>query len=577
MEQHMARLLAAFCIGFIFVCMARAQEKPAANPLPVPGRSVITTRYGIVAASQPMAATAGIQMLERGGNAVDAAIATNAVMGLMEPTSNGIGGDLFAIFYEAKTGKLYGLNSSGWAPKALTPESLAAKGAKTMPERGIDSATVPGVVAGWAALRERFGTLPFSTLLAPAIYYAENGVPINEITAGLWGRSTRTLSANPNAAATFLINGHAPRAGEVFRNPDLANSLRRIAEKGRDGYYKGPTAEAIVAISKELGGAYTLEDLADFQPEWVTPISTTYRGWTVYEIGPNTQGIAALMMLNLMEQFPLGEYGFHSARALHTMIEAKKLAYADMLRYVGDPKFSKIPVEALLDKQHAAERAKLVGDKAQCAVEPSVLPRVTDAKGSDTIYMTVMDKDGNIVSLIQSNYSGFGSGVVPKGMGFMLQNRGALFTLEPGQPNTLAGHKRPLHTIIPGFMEKGDVHIGFGIMGGWNQAQAHAQFVADIVDYGMSIQQALEAGRFTKGSFQGCDVQIEESVPEAVRKELTAMGHDVRTVPRRSSTFGYGQAVMSNGSGVHFGASDPRHDGEAIPQPGPVFGSTGKR
>ncbi len=540
-------------------------------PLPVQGRSVVQTKFGIVATSQPLASMAGVQILERGGNAVDAAIAANATMGLMEPTSNGIGGDLFAIVYEAKTKKIYGLNSSGWSPKALTPELLASKNITKMPERGVYTVTVPGAVAGWNALRERFGTLPFSTLLAPAIYYADNGFPVNQVTAGLWRNSTKFLASHPNSAATFLINGESPKAGQVFRNPDLANSLRRIAEKGRDGYYKGPTAEAIVAIEKEFGGVMTVEDLADFQPEWVTPISTTYRGWTVYEIPPNTQGIAALIMLNLMEQFPMGDYGFHSTKSMHTIIEAKKLAYADMTRYIGDPRFSNVPVEQLLDKSHAAERAKLIGERANCNPQPSQIPGVTDAKGKDTIYMTVIDKDGNIVSLIQSNYAGFGSGLVPKAGGFMLQNRGALFTLEPNHPNTLAGHKRPLHTIIPAFMEKGDTRIGFGIMGGWNQAQAHAQFVADIVDYNMNIQQALEAGRFTKGSFEGCDVQIEELVPEKTRTELTALGHQVQTVPRRTPVFGYGQAVMDNGTGVHFGASDPRHDGAAIPQPGPVF------
>lgn len=572
----MVRAVLAFTITLV-TAMAMAQNTQTGAKLPITGRSVITTRYGIVAASQPLAAMAGIQVLNLGGNAIDAAIATNAVMGLMEPTSNGIGGDLFAIVYEAKTGKLYGLNASGWSPKGLTPEFLAAKGITKMPERGVHTVTVPGAVAGWTALRERFGTLPFSTLLAQAIYYAENGVPINEITAGLWKNSVRMLSASPNAASTFLINGQAPRAGEVFRNPGLAASLRRVAEHGRDGYYRGATAEAIVAASRELGGTMTPEDLADFQPEWVTPVSTTYRGWTVYELPPNTQGIAALIMLNLMEQYPMADYGFHSVRSLHTMIEAKKLAYADMLRYVGDPKFSNVPVEAMLSKAHAAERAKLIGDRAQCTVEPSKLAGATDAKGRDTIYMSVIDKDGNIVSLIQSNYSGFGSGVVPKGAGFMLQNRGALFTLEKGQPNTLAGHKRPLHTIIPAFMEKGDVHIGFGIMGGWNQAQAHAQFVSDVADYGANIQQALEAGRFTKETFTGCDVKIEETVPDAVRAELTAMGHQVQTIARRTPTFGYGQAVMSNGTGVHFGASDPRHDGEAIPQPAMVFKTSAAR
>ena len=548
-----------------------AEPKPAGEPLPVPGRSVVATRYGIVASSQPLASMAGIQMLEQGGNAVDAAIATNAVVGVTEPTGNGIGGDLFVIAYEAKSGKLSGLNASGWSPKGLTPEFMASQGISEMPHHGIHSVTVPGVVAGWAALRERLGTLPLSTLLAPAIAYAEEGFPVAEVTAGLWNRALPLLAAHPNSAATFLLGSRAPAAGELFRNPDLAGSLRRIAEKGRDGYYTGPTAEAIVAISRELGGAFTLEDLAGFQPEWVAPIWTTYRGWKVYEIPPNTQGIAALIMLNLMEQFPLGDYGFHSARSLHIMIEAKKLAYADMLRYVGDPQFSDIPVAAMLDKTHAAKRARLIGERAQRSVQPSQLARVTDARGNDTIYLTAIDKQGNIASLIQSNYMGFGSGVVPPETGFMLQNRGALFTLEKDHPNTLAGRKRPLHTIIPGFMEKGDVHIGFGIMGGWNQAQAHAQFVANIVDYGMNIQQALEAGRFTKGTFDGCDVTVEELVPERVRQELATLGHEVQPWPRRTSnTLGFGQAVMSNGAGVHFGASEPRHDGAAIPQPAPV-------
>src|SRR5512147_2576968 len=414
--------LTLLSLAILFLAhIAMTQDTKTAAPLPVQGRSVIQTKFGIVATSQPLASMAGVQILERGGNAIDAAIAANSTLGLMEPTSNGIGGDLFAIVYDAKSNKIYGLNSSGWSPKALTPAFLASKGITTMPERGVYSVTVPGAVAGWNALHERFGTLPFSTLLAPAIYYAENGFPVNQVTAGLWSRSVKMLASHPNSASTYLINSKSPAAGQVFSNRDLASSLRRIAEKGRDGYYKGPTAQAIVDISKEFGGVMTLDDLADFQPEWVTPISTTYRGWTVYEIPPNTQGIAALIMLNLMEQSPMQEYGFHSVRAMHTMIEAKKLAYADMLRYVGDPKFSKIPVEQMLDKQHAAERAKLIGDRANCKPEPSQFPAITNIKGKDTIYMSVIDKDGNIVSLIQSNYSGFGSGLVPKGAGFMLQ------------------------------------------------------------------------------------------------------------------------------------------------------------
>ena len=314
----------------------------------------------------------------------------------------------------------------------------------------------------------------------------------------------------------------------------------------------------------------TLADLADYGPEWVEPIAVDYRGWRVYEIPPNGQGIAALMMLNIMERFPLGEWGFHSPRATHAMIEAKKLAYADMITYVGDPRFSDVPVRAMLDTAHAAERAGRVDmERAACQVEPSRFAGVTDRPDGETIYLTVIDRDGNIVSLIQSNYSGFGSGIVPAGMGFMLQNRGGLFTLEAGHPNVLAPRKRPLHTIIPAFMEKDDVKIGFGIMGGWNQAQAHAQFVSNIVDHGFTIQQALEAGRFTKRTFEGCDVSVESLLPAATIDRLRALGHEVEVVEPRSSTFGYGQAVRSDGR-VHFGASEPRHDGMAIPEPPPV-------
>ena len=548
-------------------------RQTAGAPPPVVGRSVVTTTLGIVAASQPLAARAGVQILERGGNAIDAAIAANATMGLMEPTGNGMGGDLFILYYEARTGTVHGLNASGWAPTGLTPEFLAAKGIKEMPQRGIYSVTVPGVVAGWDAMRERFGTKPFAELLAPAVHYAEQGFPVAEVVAGGWARSVKLHAAHPNSRATYLIDGErAPRAGEVFKNPDLARSLRRIADQGRDGFYTGPTAEAILAISKEQGGTFTATDLAEYRPEWVTPVKTDYRGWTVYEIGPNTQGVAALMMLNLMERFPLGEYGFHSPNALHVMIEAKKLAYADMLRYVGDPRFTPMPTAAMLDKGRTVERAELIiPDEAMCEVLPDRLPGVTDAQGHDTIYMSVVDKDGNIVSLIQSNYSGFGSGLVPPGTGFMLQNRGGLFSLRKGQPNTLAPRKRPLHTIIPAFMEKGETKIGFGIMGGWNQGQAHAQFVSNIVDYGFTIQQALEAGRFTKGSFEGCDVDIEALVPEATRAALSARGHVLEVATPRSGTFGYGQAVMNGPGGVHFGASEPRHDGAAIPQAPAVF------
>jgi len=554
------------------VAVGVAGQQPSAKPSVLAGRSRVATKYGIVATSQPLASQAGVQILERGGNAVDAAIAANAVMALVEPHYNGIGGDLFAIYYEARTGKLYGLNAGGWAPAGLTPEFLKGKGITRMPGGGIHSVTVPGAVAGWDMLRMRFGKLPMADLLAPAIYYADDGFPVTDVIADYWAGSAGRLAADPFAAETFLPNGRAPRSGEIFKNPRLAATLRLIAQKGAAGFYEGKTADAIVNISRVKGGAMTLADLKDYKPEWVEPISTTYRGWNVYELPPNTQGIAALMMLNIMERYPIADYGFHTTNAMHVMIEAKKLAYADMLRYVADPHFSNVPVTPLLSKEHGAERARLIDPrKAACDVEPSRLTGLTTASGGDTIYLSVIDRDGNIVSLIQSLYSSFGSGIVPPDTGVMLHNRGALFTLEPGHPNLLAGRKRPLTTLVPAFMSKGDVKIGFGIMGGFNQAQAHAQFVSNVADFGLDVQEALEAGRFTKISFDGCDVDVEELVPERTRTGLEALGHEVSVIPPRSGVFGYGQAVMSDGAGVHFGGSEPRHDGEAIPEAPPVF------
>jgi gamma-glutamyltranspeptidase/glutathione hydrolase len=520
-----------------------------------------------VAASHPLAAQAGVSILDRGGNAVDAAIATNAVMGLVEPNYNGIGGDVFAIYYEAKTKKLYGLNAGGWAPTGLTAALIKSKGSTRMPQSGIYTVTVPGAVKGWEMLRGRFGTQSMADILAPAIAYAEQGFPVTEVVARYWNEGARKLGAEPATAKLYLPNGHPLKEGELFTNPDLANTFKLIAAKGTAGFYEGPVADAILALSREKGGTMTAADLKEYQPEWVDPISTTYRGWTVYELPPNTQGIAALMMLNLMETFPIGQYGLGSTKAMHAMIESKKLAYADMLRYVADPKFGAVPTASMLSKPHAAERAKLIDPaKAACNVTPSTFSGLTDSTGGDTIYLTVIDKDGNIVSLIQSIYSSWGSALVPAGTGFALHNRGGLFTLEDGHPNQIAPRKRPLHTIIPAFMEKGDVKIGFGIMGGFNQAQAHAQFVSDVADFGLDVQQALEVGRFTKGSFGGCDVDVEALVPEQTRKDLVAMGHQVRVIPPRSGTFGYGQAVMSDGTGVHYAGSEPRHDGAAIPQ-----------
>jgi gamma-glutamyltranspeptidase/glutathione hydrolase len=537
------------------------------------GRSRIATQYGIVAASQPLAARAGVQILERGGTAVDAAIAANAVMGVVEPEMNGVGGDLFAMVYEAKSGTLHGLNAGGWAPAALTPELLRSNGHGEMPFQGVHAITVPGCVAGWNALHSRFGALPLQHVLAPAIFYAERGFPVSDIIAERWAAWTEKLRADPHAAATLLVDGRAPRAGEVFVNAPLGRALRIVAKDGARGFYQGPIARAILDSVAAHGGVMTADDLREYDAEWVTPISRTYRGWEVFELPPNTQGIAALMMLGIMEQFPLREYGLHSVRALHVMIEAKKLAYADMLRYVGDQRFATVPVAEMLDAGYGRARAQTIREDAAAArVEPSIFKGLTDAKGGDTIYLSAIDRHGNIVSLIQSIYDGFGSGVSPAGGGFMLHNRAALFTLEPGHPNVLAPRKRPLHTIIPGFMRKGDVAIGFGIMGAWNQAQAHAQFVANIVDFDLDIQQALEAGRFTKPTFSGADVMVESLIPESTRNVLAKLGHEIAVVPPRTGTFGSGQAVMSDGAGVHYGASEPRHDGAAMPEAPPVFG-----
>jgi gamma-glutamyltranspeptidase/glutathione hydrolase len=534
--------------------------------VPGQGRSMVVTKLGIVSTPQFLASQAGAHILEQGGNAVDAAIAANAVMGVVQPYVNGIGGDLFAIYYDAKTGKLYGLNSSGWTPKALTIDYLASKGVTKINPIGVETIDVPGAVAGWDAMHKRFGTLPFSQLLAPAIYYAQNGFPLAERNARYW--LSKRFMDQPGYKETYDIWPAAPTPGDLFKNPALANSLRQIAVHGRDAFYNGPMTETMVKFLDAQGGVHTLEDFRDFQPEWVEPVSTTYRGWTVYELPPNGQGIAALSMLNIMEHFPMAQYGHNSVDALHVMIEAKKLAYADMYKYVGDPRFTAIPVQELISKDLAEKRAKLIDmNKASCQVVPSDIATELDKHGNSTIYLSVIDKDGNIVSLIQSNYGGYGTGMVASGLGFSFHNRGAGFQLTPGLPNSLAGHKRPLHTIIPAFMQKGDIHIGFGIMGGWNQAQAHAQFVANVVDYGMNVQAALEQPRFTKETFEGCDVEMEETIPADIRGGLEARGHQIKLLEPLSFTVGQGAAVVRDSSrNVNFAAGDPRSDGAAIPQ-----------
>ena len=576
------------------------------------GRSMVISQFGIVATESPLASQAGVEVLRNGGNAIDAAIAANAVMGVVAPMSNGIGGDLFAIIYDAKSGKLYGMNASGPAPAALNAQMLRDKGFRQMPLRGIYSVTVPGAVDGWQKMEERFGRKKLADVLPAAIRIAEQGFAVPEWVAALWFQDAKVVRDDPEAAQIYLNNDQPMKLGQIFKNPDLARSLSAIATGGRDAFYKGDIARRIVEASKAHDGVMTMEDLAAYSSEWVDPISTTYRGWTVYELPPNGQGVAALEMLNIMENFPLGQQppanpsAFHAgsplfinaadaARAiaadpriaaeqaqqnapnpwalnqtnsLHMMIEAKKLAYADLRKYIGEPKGNPAVMKAatgMLSKEYAAQRAKLIDmNHAACAVEAGAPPMPS---GGDTIYLSVVDRDGNMVSLIQSNYEHFGSGLVAKGTGFVLHDRGALFNLEKGSPNELTGKKRPLHTIIPAFMEQGQTRIAFGIMGGWNQAQAHAQYVSHIADFKQNIQMAMETARFTKGTFEGCDVELENRIPGNVRGDLEKRGHVLRMANGFSTRFGGGQAVMRDfAAGVNYGASDPRKDGEAIPE-----------
>jgi len=549
-------------IAAFFCATAGAQDRSQA-------RSIVMSQGGIVATSQTLASQAGAQILARGGSAVDAAIAANAVLGVVEPESCGMGGDLFAIYWDVKTGKLSAINASGWAPKDLTIEALQKLGQTTMPQEGIQSVTVPGAVDGWARLHQRFGKLPWKDLFQPAIYFAEHGFPVTEMIGAAWQEQEPKLKKDANATRVLMPGGSAPAVGAIFKNPQMATAYRLLAQDGASAFYRGAIAKAILKTSDRLGGKMAAADLSEFAAEWVTPIATDYHGWKVYELPPNGQGIAAIEMLNLMSLFPLATYPPRGVTELHTEIEAQKLAYADLRRYVADPRSSQAPAEGMISMDYARGRARLIDPaKAHCEVPAGNPPTVH----GDTIYLSAVDRDGNIVSLIQSLYQHFGSGVVVDGYGFALQNRGGLFDLDPRLPNALAPRKRPFHTIIPAFMEKGDEHIGFGIMGGLNQAQAHAQFVSNIVDHGMNIQSALEAPRFTKLTWTGCDVSIESRIPAAVRDALTAKGHELKVLGDFSSIMGGGQVVIHN-SATHtnFGASDPRKDGSAVPEPAPYF------
>ena len=425
-------------------------------------------------------------------------------------------------------------------------------------------------MCGWLVeAAQEVRPLPWSELFQPAIYYAEHGFPVTEIISAAWHEEGAKLGRDQNASRILLRNGKSPAMGEIFHDPQMAAAYKLIAAEGAAAFYRGAIAKAILKTSDRLGGKMNVADLSEFESEWVEPLSTDYHGWKVYELPPQGQGIAALQMLNLLSLFPLASYQSRGVEELHTQIEAQKLAYADLHRYVADPRFAKVPVAGMLSMDYARERAKLIdAGKANCGENPG---SPTSIPG-DTIYLSVVDRDGNIVSLIQSLYQHFGSGVVVDDYGFALQNRGGLFEVNPQHPNALAGRKRPFHTIIPAFMEKGDIHIGFGIMGGLNQAQAHAQFVSNMVDHGMSIQLALEAPRFTKKTFGGCDVLVENRIAPAVRDALTAKGHEFKVQGDFSNEMGGGQAVIHDAkSGVNYGASDPRKDGAAVPEPHPYW------
>lgn len=537
-------------------------------------RSEVIGRNGMVCTSHPLASQIGLDVLKAGGNAIDAAIAANAALGLMEPTGSGLGGDLFAIVYEAKTGRLHGLNASGRSPLGLSLETMKAElaklGSKTIPPHGMLPISVPGAADGWFQLHGKFGKLPMRDLLAPTIRYAEEGHPVAELIAYYWERSVPVLSKQPGAfKETFTIGGRAPRKGELFKNPDLARTLRLLAEKGRDAFYKGEVAERIDAFMQANGGWLRKVDFEKHTSTWVDPVSTTYRGVEVFELPPNSQGIAALQALNILEHYDLRALGFNHPQALHLMIEAKKLAFEDRARFYADPAFSRIPLQNLISKTYAAERRKLLDEKRASKRLEAGNPALREG---DTIYLCTADKDGNMVSLIQSNYRGMGSGVVVPGLGFGFQDRGEMFAFEDGHANIYAPGKRPFQTIIPAFAKKdGKPWLAFGVMGGAMQPQGHTQIIHNLVDFGMGLQEAGDAARWQHlGSSEptgeqmtdGGYVEVESGIPWESVRELMKRGHQVRV---GFGGFGGYQAVMrDHQNGVWLGASEGRKDGQAV-------------
>ncbi len=538
---------------------------------PYQSRSVVMSREGMVATSQPLAAQVGLEILRHGGTAADAAIATNAMLGLVEPMSCGIGGDLFVIYWDAKNQKLYGLNASGRSPQALSRKMLVEEGHEYIPTYGPLSWSVPGCVSGWGELHERFGQLDWETILMPSVEYAERGFPVTEVIAAYWKGSEERLKEWPTSQATYLPDERAPRAGEVFANPDLAAVYRAIAKKGPEVFYQGWVAERIVEFSQHHEGFLRLEDFAAHQSEWVEPVSTNYRGYDVWELPPNGQGIAALQVLNLLEPYDLKAWGPGHPDYLHLFVEAKKLAFADRARFYADPTFEDLPVQTLISKAYARQRGKRI-DMQQAAT--NIPPGDPLLAHGDTIYLTVVDKDRNCCSFIQSIFHGFGSGIVPGKVGFALQNRGALFSLQADHPNRFEPSKRPFHTIIPAMVTKdGKPWLCFGVMGGDMQPQGHAQILVNLIDFGMNVQAAGDTPRVRhNGSAEptgrpeaehGGTVLIEPGIPATVRAELESRGHQVK-VAGGSSFGGYQAILIDEETGMLHGATEPRKDGTAV-------------
>jgi gamma-glutamyltranspeptidase/glutathione hydrolase len=536
--------------------------------LPHASRSEVIAPHGMAATSQPLATQIALDILKAGGTAVDAAIAANAALGLMEPTGCGIGGDLFAIVWDADKRELTGLNASGRAPAAMTIEYFRENSIDVIPPLGPLPVSVPGAVDGWYELHTRYGRLSMADILAPAIRYARDGFPVSEVIAYYMASNRPFVEEYPGFAQTYMPGGDTPRKGEIFKNPRLASSYAMIAEGGRDAFYKGEIARTIDAFMTERGGLLRYEDLANHHSDWVTPVSSRYRGWDVYELPPNGQGIAALQMLNILEGFDIRSMGFGSAEYIHLFVEAKKLAYEDRAKFYADMDFVEVPVERLISKDYAAERRKLI---SRSRASKSVSAGDAKLEAGDTIYLTVADRDGNMVSLIQSNFRGLGSGMIPGDLGFMLQDRAELFSLDPDHANALQPGKRPFHTIVPAFvMKDGEPLMSFGVMGGSMQPQGHVQIIVNMLDFGMNLQEAGDAARVRHGgssqptgeiTTDGGTLFLENGFSDATRQALEERGH---TLGGSDGSFGGYQAILRDpAAGVYYGASEVRKDGHA--------------